>query len=138
MRPVTPLLPVSSSNVLSAQGHLDINWHTWSGASGLHFYRASAERWREFEGTTDRNWELAGFGYRWVHVRTADDAYDIWVPFWSIVMMFLIIPIYGLGRSLMRNGYNQCRTCGYDLTGNTSGTCPECGTPVPSKSEVIA
>ena len=23
-----------------------------------------------------------------------------------------------------------CRSCGYDLTGNTSGVCPECGTPV--------
>ena len=21
----------------------------------------------------------------------------------------------------------QCKRCGYDLTGNTSGTCPECG-----------
>jgi hypothetical protein len=24
----------------------------------------------------------------------------------------------------------QCTSCGYDLTGNTSGVCPECGTPV--------
>jgi hypothetical protein len=23
-----------------------------------------------------------------------------------------------------------CRACGYDLTGNTSGTCPECGTAI--------
>lgn len=23
-----------------------------------------------------------------------------------------------------------CETCGYDLTGNVSGVCPECGTPV--------
>lgn len=23
---------------------------------------------------------------------------------------------------------NHCRKCGYDLTGNESGTCPECGT----------
>jgi len=23
----------------------------------------------------------------------------------------------------------RCGKCGYDLTGNTSGTCPECGTP---------
>lgn len=26
---------------------------------------------------------------------------------------------------------HACRRCGYDLTGNVSGTCPECGTPVP-------
>src|SRR4051794_21950994 len=24
----------------------------------------------------------------------------------------------------------RCRGCGYDLTGNTSGVCPECGAPV--------
>lgn len=23
-----------------------------------------------------------------------------------------------------------CRECGYDLTGNVSGVCPECGTPI--------
>jgi hypothetical protein len=31
-----------------------------------------------------------------------------------------------------------CATCNYNLTGNTSGTCTECGTPVPSKPGVIA
>lgn len=25
----------------------------------------------------------------------------------------------------------RCRACGYDLTGNTSGICPECGAIVP-------
>ena len=24
-----------------------------------------------------------------------------------------------------------CVACGYNLTGNTSGTCPECGSPIP-------
>jgi hypothetical protein len=24
----------------------------------------------------------------------------------------------------------RCTRCGYDLTGNVSGTCPECGTPI--------
>lgn len=26
----------------------------------------------------------------------------------------------------------HCRSCGYDLTGNTSGQCPECGLPASS------
>lgn len=31
-----------------------------------------------------------------------------------------------------------CRKCGYDLTGNTSGRCPECFEPIPAEaSEVI-
>lgn len=25
-----------------------------------------------------------------------------------------------------------CKGCGYDLTGNTSGICPECGRPIPT------
>ena len=25
----------------------------------------------------------------------------------------------------------RCENCGYDLTGNESGVCPECGTPIP-------
>jgi hypothetical protein len=29
-----------------------------------------------------------------------------------------------------------CASCGYSLTGNTSGTCPECGTPVPAAKGV--
>jgi len=28
----------------------------------------------------------------------------------------------------------HCATCSYDLTGNTSGTCPECGTAVAGKA----
>lgn len=28
-----------------------------------------------------------------------------------------------------------CTLCGYDLTGNVSGICPECGTPVPPSQE---
>ncbi len=24
----------------------------------------------------------------------------------------------------------ECQRCGYDLTGNVSGVCPECGTPI--------
>jgi hypothetical protein len=29
-----------------------------------------------------------------------------------------------------RRRYALCVQCGYSLTGNTSGVCPECGTPV--------
>jgi hypothetical protein len=30
-------------------------------------------------------------------------------------------------------GAHQCPRCGYDLTANTSGTCPECGRAVESR-----
>ncbi len=31
-----------------------------------------------------------------------------------------------------------CMNCGYNLTGNTSGRCPECGTPIPEIPTAVA
>ena len=33
---------------------------------------------------------------------------------------------------------NQCTHCEYDLSGNVSGVCPECGTPIRGRSRVLA
>jgi hypothetical protein len=33
----------------------------------------------------------------------------------------------------LRRKHGQCLGCGYSLTGNTSGVCPECGTAVANK-----
>lgn len=33
-------------------------------------------------------------------------------------------------REMVERGMLVCVHCGYDLTGNISGICPECGTPV--------
>ncbi len=35
-------------------------------------------------------------------------------------------------QSKMKRRYPYCSRCGYDLTGNESGTCPECGTTIQS------
>ena len=31
----------------------------------------------------------------------------------------------------------RCTECGYDLTGNVSGTCPECGDPTAPKARLL-
>ena len=59
----------------------------------------------------------------------------IMVPFRALAIAFLILPAIWcipLARRRPRDG--TCKTCGYNLTGNTSGVCPECGTPVPPKA----
>ncbi len=57
------------------------------------------------------------------------------MPFWIPVVVLLFHPVRSLmtgpWRQRRRRRRNQCLTCGYSLTGNTSGICPECGTAIP-------
>ncbi len=54
-------------------------------------------------------------------------------PLWVPLVITLPFGIFALRRSRMRPGY--CATCGYDLKGNVSGVCPECGTTPARKPE---
>ena len=56
------------------------------------------------------------------------------VPYWFVTSALLILPLRFviLARKQMRIGH--CPKCGYSLTDNSSGTCPECGTPVAGKA----
>lgn len=50
-----------------------------------------------------------------------------WTVFWliSLTCFALVIVFHVKYRRLNRVGH--CEYCGYDLTGNKSGRCPECG-----------
>ena len=59
-------------------------------------------------------------------------AHDFVVPQWIVPAVFGALPaarIAGWSRRRRAVG-NACRSCGYDLTGNVSGVCPECGSGV--------
>jgi hypothetical protein len=81
-----------------------------------------------------RGCRLGGFGFangnRYPPATGIDwhSDYFAMVPFWSAVLA-LVIPPAGL--LLRRRGVTPglCVSCRYSLTGNTSGVCPECGTP---------
>ena len=49
-------------------------------------------------------------------------------PCWKIVLFTAILPAIWLGTLVRRSSkpVGHCPTCGYNLTGNTSGVCPEC------------
>jgi hypothetical protein len=50
---------------------------------------------------------------------------------WVVAAVFGILPLAYVPRSWARRPRDgKCRSCGYDLTGNTSGICPECGMEV--------
>ena len=50
----------------------------------------------------------------------------LWIPFLAVA-----IPSAILWRQDRRPRKGHCPHCGYNLTGNESGVCPECSTPVP-------
>ena len=56
--------------------------------------------------------------------------FPLWIPFAAIAMPtgFLFL------RDRRRIPPGHCQTCGYNLTANTSGICPECGKPCESNA----
>jgi hypothetical protein len=59
------------------------------------------------------------------------------LPYFFFIVYALAGAIFGLawglsgGRTSLQR--DICKHCAYDLTGNVSGVCPECGTPVREK-----
>jgi hypothetical protein len=54
-------------------------------------------------------------------------------PPWLVTLLFGLAPLTWLWRWWRRHPRNivgRCRFCQYDLTGNVSGICPECGTKI--------
>jgi len=41
--------------------------------------------------------------------------------------MYASLPVFVLACVGNKRAFAQCSRCGYDLTGNNSGVCPECG-----------
>jgi hypothetical protein len=51
-------------------------------------------------------------------------------PFRALAIFFLILPAVAVWRRFPRKSpdpVRRCSTCAYNLTGNASGVCPECG-----------
>jgi len=54
-------------------------------------------------------------------------------PHWILLLLLSVSPGVRIAigyRRYHRQQTNRCAKCGYDLTGNVSGVCPECGTAV--------
>ena len=58
----------------------------------------------------------------------------LWIPFLAIMVPSLIA--WWFSRSRFPPGF--CQQCGYNLTGNTSGICSECGTEINEYPQIQA
>jgi len=86
---------------------------------GWHFYRGAWYLdWRP-------TWKSPG--------RLPETDWHIRIPLVILVPLFAIYPtlvIHRIARDRRRRKRGLCVACAYDLTGNTSGLCPECGAPI--------
>jgi len=75
-------------------------------------------------GLADRRHDRGSYG-RFVRIGS---------PFWIPFLVFGIYPAIAFVRGPLRRWHRRrkglCVKCGYDLTGNISGVCPECGTTI--------
>ena len=57
--------------------------------------------------------------------------YALFCPTWFLIGLFGSYPFISFVRGPLRRFSRRCRglcvKCGYNLAGNTTGTCPECG-----------
>lgn len=86
------------------------------------------------------DYELLGFAYHRFQETSCDPACKdaicgrhFILPFWSLLVLSIIYPAAFILRRLRDRScpaFLRCSHCNYNLTGNTSGICPECGTPI--------
>lgn len=72
-----------------------------------------------------RTGEYRMFTSKWLSIRT-----HLWLPLVLLLAYPVIAFIRGPVRRWHRRRHNKCVACGYDLTGNVTGICPECATAV--------
>src|SRR5579859_2543273 len=104
-----------------------------------------AEAWRN-------SWPMDGWrdvpsGFEILSYETSPSGsvYDqLIVPDRYLIALFAVLPACGALRLMfviwrtMTRKAGACYGCGYDLTGNTSGVCPECGRPLPGAGPATA
>jgi len=91
-----------------------------------------ASRWQG-QALQSRRWSFPAHSHIGVHRTGVLDA----TPVLHIVAVLSVLPIVWLARRAVLylgtrrvRALGRCRRCGYDLAGNMSGVCPECGTTV--------
>ena len=120
----------------------------WSGDGGEYSVAVSgATLWLDVIRENTPNGAGAGAASRWhwqvqrlpkpqvnwvVDVEDSPTYRSLGVPLWIPIAGIGAITTWCLRRWREAPAPGTCPCCGYDLTGNTSGRCSECGGPIPA------
>lgn len=104
------------SRMWSQPGWKDRLEHEWR-LAGLGLYAGRGDENATLSAGTHRGAEI----WRWRVVAFA-------APHWLAAAFGAALPLVRIIRHRRRPAPGYCPACGYDLTGNISGVCPECGT----------
>ena len=125
----------------SQPGHLVIGTMDMGYAlPGWQHTSRPATNWRSVEALLDSslpNRDVRLGGVRWFS-GIVDDMHGgratlLILPHATAAAVFAIVPLIALARAqrarrrAARIAHSRCPACSYDLTGNVSGVCPECG-----------
>jgi hypothetical protein len=123
--------PGSRYGVEIVYGSFNCDWHVDSSA----YLKLP----RTYEVLFRPGWKVMRYGGRWrvqwwdtyahLYAKNGVVHFPLWIPF-----LLAAIPtgfFWWRDRRGISSGH--CQRCGYDLTGNVNGWCPECGTPIRHK-----
>ena len=90
------------------------------------------------EAVSDADWGMVDWSFGGFSARHSPHDSMTLAPLWPVIALALVLPCFRVARMFRRRrSAGQCSVCGYDLRAST-GRCPECGTPIPSKAEATA
>jgi len=106
--------------------------HAWWGIEshersyGLNLPRVWVARQARRDGDVQRLENEPAVAHGWAPACE----WSVHLPFWLLLTLCLAPTAYLWWRRSRRIPPGHCKTCGYNLTGNVSGRCPECGSAV--------
>jgi hypothetical protein len=110
------------------------NWGHWAGSAGLGGIMCN-----DWGSDGPQGWRFFGFpGPIVLWPQKLDDKLfggtSIEIPTWPLYTPLVIATAWCWWADWRRRKYpGHCQRCKYNLTGNLTGNCPECGTPIPEE-----
>ena len=91
-----------------------------------------------FQVNADRSGDTC-WGFEWPRYLSAQvgpipTTGGVGLPLWFVLAITAIPTAILFYRDRRRIPPGHCQKCGYNLTGNVSGICPECGEPIPIRA----